>query len=477
MGLPRRSTAALIGLTLGLACLVAGCAGHVEGPSLVLTLVSPDPPSEPNGPAIQHFAQEVARRSSGTIRIHPVWDLTKEGVDDWDQVVATAVADGTYDLGLVPSRAWDVLGVTSLRALNTPFLIGSDAAMRAVLASEVRSDLLAGLSSAGVEGIDLWPSEMRRFFGIGEPLVRPADFLGEQIRSPTSRTVTALLQELGAKVVQTERGAPGQRGLESSFATVDIDAVATGNVVPFPKVETLVANDELRSRLQPGQWQVLVDAAAATRRNQLASFPTDDDSVRDFCNKGGRIVAATPLDLADFEKAGQEVRTELEQDPGTATLIDSIESVVATMPPAEPVTACPKRDAGSKGRDDGTQALDGIYVARVTRHDMVTAGVTDPVDILNNTGRYTWTLEDGHWHYTWRAKHFVPEPERDGQYGYKNGRLTFSWDATEAITARLVIDRDGTIHFQDLHDNVASLQKATEGFFSGPWRRVGDLPD
>ena len=95
------------------------------------------------------------------MRIEP--DLGRHparAVADWDQVVAPAIADGTYDLGLVPSRAWDVLGVTSLRALNTPFLVTSDAsdARRARLRRPATTCSRACRRRASW-GIDLWPSD------------------------------------------------------------------------------------------------------------------------------------------------------------------------------------------------------------------------------------------------------------------------------------------------------------------------------
>ena len=118
---------------------LTGCARQVAGPSLVLRLATPDRQTDATGQQVVHFAEEVARRSGGSIRIDPVWDVTPNGAHDWDQTVARGVADGTWEMGLVPGRAWDVLGVDSLRALNTPFLITSEAALRSVLDSDLRA--------------------------------------------------------------------------------------------------------------------------------------------------------------------------------------------------------------------------------------------------------------------------------------------------------------------------------------------------
>jgi hypothetical protein len=194
--------------------------------------------------------------------------------------------------------------------------------------------------------------------------------------------------------------------------------------------------------------------------------------------KGGEIVAATPSDLAAFEKVGTQVRSELERDGDTAALIEQLQAVIATAPTPEPLTQCPQEASETTGKgEDETTALDGIYVAHVRRRDMVDAGVTDPNIVRDNTGRFTWTLDKGFWHYTQRASHYVSDGEQSGAYTYEDGRFTLYWGSDEVITARLDIARDGSIRFHDLHDNLPELQKATKGFFGQPWRRVGDLPD
>src|SRR6478609_7065574 len=88
---------------------LAGCAALPAGPGLTLTLASPDMSTDPNAPLVKHFSDEVARLSQGTIQIEPEWDVTPPGTHPWDQVNARLVADGTYDLGLVPSGAFDQL--------------------------------------------------------------------------------------------------------------------------------------------------------------------------------------------------------------------------------------------------------------------------------------------------------------------------------------------------------------------------------
>ena len=57
--------------------------------------------------------------SDGQLLIEPIWHA---GGDPFpanaDQVVARMVVNGQLDMGIIPARAWDTEGVTSLRALN-----------------------------------------------------------------------------------------------------------------------------------------------------------------------------------------------------------------------------------------------------------------------------------------------------------------------------------------------------------------------
>ena len=191
-------------LVAAVAAGLTGCARQIAGPSLVLRLATPDRQTDATGPQVAHFVEEVARRSGGSIRIDPVWDVTPDGAHNWDQTVARGVADGTWEMGLVPGRAWDVLGVDSLRALNAPFVITSEAALQAVLDSDLRDDLLAGLPEAGVTGLDLFPDQLRHPFGFDRALLGVDDYKGQSIRAPTSDTVGEVFAALGATTTDAD---------------------------------------------------------------------------------------------------------------------------------------------------------------------------------------------------------------------------------------------------------------------------------
>ena len=164
-------------------------------------------------------------------------------------------------MGMVPARAWDTEGVTSLRAVHAPFLVDSDALLARVVTSEpLARELLAGLERGGVHGLALIPEGLRHPFGFRHALVGPGDYAGATVRvQPLAGRLRA---DAGAwRAIPTIRtGRCSTRGVatgaidgaESAFALaagLPAKAVATANVTFFPKVESLVIGRKAWARL------------------------------------------------------------------------------------------------------------------------------------------------------------------------------------------------------------------------------------
>ncbi len=452
----------------------SACGTAVAGPSLVLRLASPDKATDDTAAPIVHFADQVDRRSGGTIRVEPVWDVTPPGVPDWDQTTARTVMDGTFELALVPTRAFDDLGVDSLRALNAPFLVTSQAAEKAVLDSNLRDDLMAGLPDAGLVGIDLFPDALRHPFGYDRPLLGPEDYQGSLIRAATSETVDRLFASLGASGTTDDDAAEGLAGAESQFSLVPPGAgVATGNVTFFAKTNALVASAAVGARLRPDQWGVLEEAAAATRAWQFGRLPSDEDAAVGFCRQGGVIVTATADQVSALEDRTADVTDWLTSDPGTRRLVDTIGRVVAGVPDSPSVTGCPSRGGGDGAAS--ASALDGQYDAHVLRGDLVAAGVTSESDLRENSGRYHWSLHGGRWTYDVSTNHFVATTTDSGRYEVVGSTFVFYWDDGPGDWTRMHVRKgaDGSLHFTEILDGHADVQALSEGFFAVPWVPVG----
>ena len=468
------------GVVIGSSTLVlAGCSPQVTGPVLVLQLASPDKSSDETAAPIKHFADDVDRRSRGAIRIEPVWDVAPGHVRNWDQVTARSVIDGTHELGLVPSRAFDVLGINTLRALNTPFLITSQAALETVLDSELRDELLEGLSDASVVGLDIFPDGLRHPFGYDKPLEGAEDYDGALIRAGTSDTVSRLFESLGADVTDRDPQPPASGGAESQFSLAPPGvAYATGNVTFFLKTNVLVADSDVRTHLRPDQWNVLRDAAGATRDWQFSQQESDFEAAAGFCDRGGEIVTASADQVASLQPAAATVTTWLRRDTTTSRLIDAISSATQDLPTAAPVTKCPGDPKPKlQAAHAAPPSVDGRYRARVTRGHLVRAGVTDEDAILENTGRFTWTLDSHTWRYHTEANHYLNDPDDSGRFTYKDGVLTIYWN-NDGDQSQLTVhvSRNGTIHFSNVHEGIPDNQALGEGFYAAPWIRIGDIP-
>ncbi len=96
------------------------------------------------------------------------------------------MVSGRLDGANVPARAWDALGVTTLRALNAPFLLESDSAVADVVTGDLAPELLAGLDGAGVTGLGLVAEGQRRLVFFGDAVVPTDAMAGRVIRAPRS---------------------------------------------------------------------------------------------------------------------------------------------------------------------------------------------------------------------------------------------------------------------------------------------------
>ena len=103
---------------------------------------------------------------------------------------------------------------------------------------------MSGLDAAGVVGLALFPEGLRHPFALGDPLLGPDDYQGAVMRSPTSATIAAMFEALGATTNDDEPDPSTHTGVESSYL-LDPPGTATGNVTFFPKVNSLVINADV----------------------------------------------------------------------------------------------------------------------------------------------------------------------------------------------------------------------------------------
>jgi TRAP-type C4-dicarboxylate transport system substrate-binding protein len=436
-------------LALAVAALsAAGCGGSGspdkaggEATPITLRLATPDRAGFPGANLIAYFADDVRRRSHGSIRIIVTYNAAGDG-PQWDQRVAGLIRIGKFDLGQVPSRAWDVLGVRSMQALQAPFLLQTPMQVQRVAEdAQLQSTMLAGLRPLGITGLALVPESLRHPFAFRGMLRSLHDFSGASIRAPRSDATWAILRALGARPLDLE-GAAFRRGaadgtvtaaesdLAQAAATLPAPATATSNVTFFPRVDTLVVNTRVFAGLSTADRATLKQAAADAVAWAPHSNPSESAAAQTFCRDGGRVVLASPHDVATLVSATQSVTVALERDPPTRALITRIREVAgapstARAPICQPVQRTAPPIASTSGQPT---SIDGIYRNTITMRDLVASGVDRATAIENAVDVHTIVLRRGRLHDT--ARGGVPGPPCDGSYTVRGHTYTFAWDKT-----------------------------------------------
>jgi TRAP-type C4-dicarboxylate transport system substrate-binding protein len=144
-------------LTMIILIVVPACAPvatQMSDEPVTLRFAIADAEERPSTPYVLEFVDQVKTLSNGSVTIEPVWDAGAPTEAGFEVGVVQIVKEGQADLGLAGSRAFDVEGITSFQALQAPFLITSDNLSKAVATSDIATQMLDSLPSAGCCGFD-----------------------------------------------------------------------------------------------------------------------------------------------------------------------------------------------------------------------------------------------------------------------------------------------------------------------------------
>jgi hypothetical protein len=372
---------------------------------------------------------------------------------------------------MVPSRAWDDLGVTSLRAVTAPFLVTSDTLTAAIVSDEtISTQLTSGLPKVRVTALGLFPEGLRHPFGFDQPLRGAADYQGGVVRAAWSRTTKAMFEALGASTTDDLADTVSMVGAESSYR-LSPAGVATGNVVFYPKVNVLVLGDAARSKLTDEQAGILRQAADDTRQWVLRTLPSDAKAAATFCSEAGKIAGATPEEVGSLVASTRGVITDLRRDDTTAKLIDEIQVLAKNDPVPHRVTSCPREGTNEPAEVDGT------YTYTVSADQERAAGVTDQGLIDENAGKFTLTLAHGTWS---EEQSYTSGPKRGttfhvtGGYTLDGNRLKWFWGHEPGAWTEVVVavEPDGSLRFSDVHDGGDQQNQALSDSFFTTWTQA-----
>jgi TRAP-type C4-dicarboxylate transport system substrate-binding protein len=396
-----------------MALVLAGCSGDgAEGspgdkaggssPTVTLTMGTADPRGRPDTPTVDYFVERLRALTRGSVTVDVRWNAGQE-YSDGEQAIAQQVRAGRLDLGWVGARAFDTLGVTSLQAIQAPFLITDNQVVGKVAADPVARKMLSGLSAAGMVGLGLYPDQLRHPVGFRKPLASMAHFKGARIRTLTSNTSDALLRSLGAEPLHLKGSAYSVAVSDGTLDGVDASlglapalggSFVTGNVVFFPRMNVLFGSEASLAKLDRIQRAAINRAAAETLSHAIDALPGPEDPTP-FCEGGGTVVTAPATELAAMRRAAQKVYTELEANADTKANIEAIRALVAQVKPAAAPSSCgqPRPTA-----PDQSSALvpDGTYTAVATKADALRLGAKNDACALKADGAHLrLELKDG----------------------------------------------------------------------------------
>jgi TRAP-type C4-dicarboxylate transport system substrate-binding protein len=454
-------------------------AGGSRSP-VVLRLANSNNVDQPDVASIEHFAAEVAKLSKGSVRIRITYLAAGQQTPDVEARTIRMVQRGQFDLGWVGARAWDGLGVTSLEALQAPFLVTSKRLLDRIVLSPMASEMLVGIESGGVVGLALVPDDLRHPIGITHPLASLGDYWNARVRIQPSRVTTALFRTLGAVPVEISNAQIGYAlgggrldGEELSLRNMPGGAIATANVALFGKALTLFARRGLLERLRPSDRRAVLAAAADTVRFAISNNPTDADIVRHVCVDRRRVVLASASDRAALISAARPLYRRLNANAQTRRYIAAITRWKSTTPRDPSIVvpaACRSRVQASRtsGALRDPSLVDGTYRWVLTAKD---AHAWDPAEPRPGETYPTIgmaVLHGGKWRFPPASK--ASDSDR-GTYTIRGNRIRFVWPRVASVlNFTFTRDHDGTLHLKpilpmDFGDQFVWAYR--------PWRRVG----
>jgi len=391
-----------LGALLALVVVLASCAsqsldkagGRQPRQPVVLTLADPQTDSL----ELDGFAREVTRLSAGSMRIDVLknWRL---GESANEPGLIGDVRAGKAELGVVGSRAWDLVGVDSFRALGAPLLIDSYALEDRVLGSSMIAPMLDGLRPLGLAGIGVLPGPFRKPLGVARPLLSPADYAGLRIGIGQSQVAAATLRALGATPVPLVAAGSiaGLDGIEQQISSIQgnqydkVGRYLTANISLWPRPLVVFANGRAWAALTPAQRHILVHAASGdTAAETTLVRDNEQTDTAILCRRDLLFVTASSTDLAALRRAVQPVYSQLERDPQTARFIRQI-GVMSTGIPPEPTPSC----ANSARLAAGASPLDGVWQFTDTEGELAGAPGNAADIVPENWGTWTFVFDRG----------------------------------------------------------------------------------
>lgn len=414
-GLARLGVAAV-----SLCLLTSGCGGSVDKaggavpePTRTLKLLNPRFSVE-----VEPFVDEVAKLSAGALVVEQGEQFERGSLDSEVDAIK-AVQSGSTDLAVVPVRAFGLMGTRSFDALIAPMEIDSMSLQQQVLSSDIATDMVSRVEGIGLKGIGILPGPMRFPAGITRPLRTPEDFSGARIAFSSSAVAARSLQTLDA--IPLKSGFEGADmssydGLEQQIGSIEGNRYdddvkwITGNVQLWPRPLAVVANADSLDSLGDAQRSWLTEAVKNAIPS-MAALQREAEKLGVLCRRGkAQTIQASSAQLKELRDGLAPVYQWLRGDASTARYLDQIDALKAGIT-ADPNDNpdCSRLSRSSDGTPSARASasapetvspIDGNYLAKITKSDLINAGVPHGDVVVENYGEHRIVFDRGRFAFT-----------------------------------------------------------------------------
>lgn len=286
----------------------------------------------PKGLAVQRFAQLVAERAPGRIRVAIYPNAQLYG--DSDEFEALQV--GAVEM-LAPSLSkFGRVGFPEFELFDLPFLFDNLAEMRQLTEGPLGQRLLAGLGRQGLVGLGYLDNGFKQM-SAHRPLLAPADFQGLRMRVQGSRVIAAQMRALGATPVtlpfsQTHDAlarhiVQGTENPLSNFWTQRMDSVQSDLSLTQHAYlgYAVITSQRFWHSLTEADRRLLAQALreALAHGNQIADQQNDKALIALRRAGTSKVHTLSPAQRASLRAAVQPVYEQLGQRIGPAWLSDA----------------------------------------------------------------------------------------------------------------------------------------------------------
>ncbi|TLP77518.1 DctP family TRAP transporter solute-binding subunit [Nesterenkonia sphaerica] len=310
-----------------LAALLAGCAnggadeeqpeGEGEVESQTLRMAIGDPAASSVGVTADHFAEEVAERTGGSIEIETHPDGTLFGGDQ--NAAVNLLGNGTLDCTIISTSVYASFDAR-MNAMSLPYLFDDEEQFTEYLQGEPGQELLDSLESEGIKGIQMLTRTPRHITNSVRPIEEPSDLDGITIRVPQNELWVNFFGSLGANPTPMDF-----TEVYTALQTGTIDAQENPLEVPvnnrFFEVQdylsltehirdgyVLGCNQDLWESLEAEQQEAMTEAAENTFEFRIEDDQRDvEETLASLEEEGVNVNELTSEAKQEFQDAAEEV--------------------------------------------------------------------------------------------------------------------------------------------------------------------------